>query len=519
MSALACNILTFIKMMRNSEYFEQIDRYIDSDLTESELREFETQQELDSDLADELQLHQEVAQAIVEQDVISLRNNLNIIVRNHSENKDFSTIDSFNFSLSEEFSAFRNLDNQFDVNELQKIEHSFPKIHLYQHHIAGKENVHQFYKEQVDLDSISNDESFTVYEEKLFIEIQNSLDEKDILDIRANLKQISQSIPSHRYSSEEIDNFVNNQMDTELRAQFEEELAINSSLAQEVYLIREIDLALEEKGVMDLRASLNEIQRSALQSSSRIEDIEGYIYNELSEGEVISFEAELTVNKELSSEIELIRNIDLALKENDVMGLRNKLQDIALEIASQKQTERSFVTKVKSRRVVLSSVAASLILLLGITGILSRQSSELELYQKFYSTYQTTGISRSADVAADQTLSMALQRFNDREYDAALLLLEDVISRDQNNMVGRFYTGVSLQELGKYQKAISEYETVITDKDNLFVEQANWYIGLCYLQTNEDKKAYKQFKKIAKEDGFYQLKAEAILRKMKYSEN
>jgi len=86
-------------------------------------------------------------------------------------------------------------------------------------------------------------------------------------------------------------------------------------------------------------------------------------------------------------------------------------------------------------------------------------------------------------------------------------------------MVGHFYSGVSLQELGKYQKAISEYETVITDIDNLFVEQANWYIGLCYLQTNEDKKAYKQFKKIAKEDGFYQLKAEAILRKMKYSEN
>ena len=38
-------------------------------------------------------------------------------------------------------------------------------------------------------------------------------------------------------------------------------------------------------------------------------------------------------------------------------------------------------------------------------------------------------------------------------------------------------------------------------------------------QTNaENKKAYKLFKKIAKNEGFYQQKAEAILNKIKYSE-
>ncbi|MDP3914552.1 MAG: hypothetical protein Q8R96_12540, partial [Bacteroidota bacterium] len=62
---------------------------------------------------------------------------------------------------------------------------------------------------------------------------------------------------------------------------------------------------------------------------------------------------------------------------------------------------------------------------------------------------------------------------------------------------------------------IKEYEAVVTNKDNLFVEQADWYIGLCYLQTNENKKAIKQFKKIANTHGFYQQKALAILRKMK----
>jgi tetratricopeptide (TPR) repeat protein len=161
-------------------------------------------------------------------------------------------------------------------------------------------------------------------------------------------------------------------------------------------------------------------------------------------------------------------------------------------------------------------VAASLILLLGITGIISRQSGDI--YQKFYTRYEATGIVRSANTSANQTLTQALQKFENQDYKAALDLFSEIIAKDQNNMVGHFYAGVSLQETGKYQNAIEEYQTVIIDKDNLFTEQAEWYIGLCYLQTNEDKKAYKQFKKIAKNEGFYQHKAQAILNKIKVSE-
>lgn len=86
-------------------------------------------------------------------------------------------------------------------------------------------------------------------------------------------------------------------------------------------------------------------------------------------------------------------------------------------------------------------------------------------------------------------------------------------------MAGHFYAGAALQETGKYRQAINKYETVIVDNDNLFTEQAQWYIALCYLRTNENKKAYIQFDKIAKKEGFYQFKAKAIVRKMKHNES
>lgn len=508
-------------MIRKSEYFEQTDKFLNSEMTLPELKEFEIQMEIDSELADEVNLHLDVEMAMSEQDIISLRSNLNQIVQNQTDkaNNEISVFDSFSFGLSEEFASHKNLNNQISSDDILNFGHTFPQIHLYQHQIAGKENIHQFYKEQFDAGSVSDEGSFTPFEEELFAEVQNALEENDIFDLRANLNQIAQALPAHQYSAQDLEDYVYNNMDDALKAQFEAELTINSSLVNDLNLFREIDLAGAENDVMNLRASLKEIQKSEFRTSASIEDIENYMYSELSDEELASFEAELISNQNLKEEIELIKNIDLALNESDVMQLRSKLQDIAGQIASEKQTERSFSGKFKFQRtVVISSIAASLILLLGITGLLSRHSSQGELYQKFYNKYETAGIVRSASSTADQTLNSAMQKYEDQDYEAALNLFSKVISNDQNNMAGHFYTGVSLQETGKYQNAIQEYQTVISNKDNLFIEQAQWYIGLCYLQTNENKKAYKQFRNIADNQGFYQAKAQAILKKMEYSE-
>ena len=509
-------------MIRKSEYFEQTDRYINSELTQPELTEFDTQLAIDSDLAEELSLHLDVEQAMCEQDIIALRNNLNQIVQNQTENasnENISVYDSFNFGLSEEFASHNKGNSQLNPNDIFNFGHSFPKIHLYQHKIAGKENIHQFYKEQFESNSGSNEElEFTQFEEELFADIQNALEESDIFDIRANLSQIAHSLPVHQYSVEDIEDFVYDQMDAEQRAQFENELTSNPSLAQEVQLVKEIDLAGAESDIMSLRASLNEIHRYEFQPSANIEELESYIHSELSSEELASFEVELASNQKLMEEVNLIKDIDLALSETDVMQLRGKLQGIASEIAADKQKERSFAGRFSAKRVVLSTVAASLILLLGITGIISRQASQDGIYQRFYNRYEAAGVVRSASTAANLTLTEALQKYENKDYKAALDLFSEVISRDQNNMAGHFYAGISLQETGKYLNAIKEYETVIVDKDNLFTEQAEWYVGLCYLQTNENKKAYRQFNKIAKKEGFYKQNAQAILNKIKRSE-
>ena len=111
-------------MIRKSEYFEQTDKYLNSELTLPELKEFETQMEFDSDLNEEVNLHLDVEQAMCEQDIISLRNTLNQIVQNQTEsasNENISVFDSFSFDVltAEELSLVKGgkvVDAYADLN-------------------------------------------------------------------------------------------------------------------------------------------------------------------------------------------------------------------------------------------------------------------------------------------------------------------------------------------------------------------------------------------------------------------
>ena len=504
-------------MDRKPDNFTLINRYLNEELTEPEARELEREIASNPSLAAELKFHLEVEQAVQEKDIASLRDNMNRIVHHQKTDitdEELVMSEEYSFELADDLSSFNNLKASMKFDDIINFNHTFPKIHLYQHLLAAKENIYQFYKEQQDHIHKKDIESFASEDDALFEEIQDALTENDVLDLRANLKQIASNVSHYSYSSNDLQEYVDGTMDPQLINRLEEDLKFDKSLENEILLYKEIDFAIGEKDVMDLRASLREIKESAPIFNSGLEEIEGYLYNELSEQQLDLFEDELIRNKDLLSEVDLVKGIDRAIQENDIMQLRNNLMNIAEENNNKKQKEQSITGRLWYRKTAISVVAASLILLLGITGLI-RYTSEDNLYRTYYSKYETAGISRSSSTVSDETFAKALQKYNKEDYESALNLLQEVLSKDQNNVAGHFYSAVSLQELGKYYNAIKEYEIVVVDKDNLFMEQAEWYIGLCYLQTKDERKAIQQFKKIADGKGFYQEKAVAILRKLK----
>jgi tetratricopeptide (TPR) repeat protein len=108
----------------------------------------------------------------------------------------------------------------------------------------------------------------------------------------------------------------------------------------------------------------------------------------------------------------------------------------------------------------------------------------------------------------------ALTAYQKEDYEKALTLFEEVLELDQSRMETNLMTGVSNMELDEYEEASNSFRKVINHNDNLFIEQAEWYIGFCYIKTENTDKAIEQFAKIASGNSLNKDKAKKILRKI-----
>lgn len=511
------------KMIRKSEHMEYIDKYLSQELTGDELREFNAELAANQELEEEMMLLQEIEQAVQEQDVMSLRDKLDNIAKsqNQEETENEKVMQSYDFELSENLSSFNEFKEPVTYNDLKAFAESLPVLHLAQHKIAEKENIHQFYKEQnSEMTSAEDEVLLTPQDEAIFKGVEDALAESDILDLRENLKQIAANLPAHERSSQEIEQYIDQDMDESILADFEKELQMNAGLAKDVELYAEINNASAEADIINLRNSLGNIQQTEVSTARKAEEIDQYLRDELSEDERLSFESELSNNPDLAAELKLHAEIDSAISETDILNLRAKLGVINKEITREKGTERSFVARFPNMRVAIGTVAASLILIISVAGLISKHKSvsEAELYTQYYKPYEAAGIFRSGNEDMDDKVSLALNEFNSENYQSALTIFNQILSVDQDNAVGYFYSGMAYQETNQYNEAVESYQKVAELKNNLFVEQAEWYTGLCYLRMEDKKKAYDKFKKIAESKGYYSEQASAILRKINYIE-
>ena len=150
------------------------------------------------------------------------------------------------------------------------------------------------------------------------------------------------------------------------------------------------------------------------------------------------------------------------------------------------------------------------IILLSSLTFYSIENKSIDLYTKYYKTYLTS-INHRGIIKNSDTISTVFYKMNNGNFNEALSILNMIKTR---NYIVDFYTAVSLQEIGNYQDAILNYNKVIKDSDNLFVEQSYWYSGLCYIKLSENEKAIENFKKIP-ENSFYKKQANEIISKIK----
>ncbi len=240
-----------------------------------------------------------------------------------------------------------------------------------------------------------------------------------------------------------------------------------------------------------------------------------YLDGELKDQERKWYEDELLSNPDLVKDLELHRDVNQAIRETDVIRLRNQLDKIhaTVEPEYQESITRKVVQN-KYVRIAAASVVVIVALGLFLNYILSRPADGTELFQRYYET-PVLSVTVRSNAELDNLFHDAIIHYNNGEFTDALSLFEQVIEKDNSNMKAHLATGISHIEINQTKEAEESFETVIQHKDNLYVDRAEWFLALCYLKLNDLDNARQQFDTIAKNDLSYkQNEAKRILKKL-----
>jgi tetratricopeptide (TPR) repeat protein len=194
------------------------------------------------------------------------------------------------------------------------------------------------------------------------------------------------------------------------------------------------------------------------------------------------------------------------------MSLRNKLSEIENR---RKEVKKPVKDSKKTVFIRYAAVFAGLILIGSIAMFSGKNLNSEKIMKHYYKIYEPPTSQRSAESGTNADFTLALEFYNTHDYEKAAVLFNKVLENKPNDMQTVLLKGVSNFEEKKYPEAKQSFVKVIDDKDNLYIDQAQWYLALCYLNTYETEKAKQLFKIIVNGDGIYKSDAKKIIRGLK----
>lgn len=243
--------------------------------------------------------------------------------------------------------------------------------------------------------------------------------------------------------------------------------------------------------------------------------VDEYIYGELDIDEMQHFEQSINTESNPKKEYLLYTDINQAILEEDVMLLRESLDAMYKEVHETKI--KKLPIEFPKRKVYYA--AASIALLIATGGMVYEYSkpslNNNAIYDKYFAPYEVSVTYRSGNEEVDRILIKALEEYENQDYRNAVQLFEKVLEKRSADFAANLYSGISLMETEKYQKATNSFQTIITHNNNLFIEQAKWYLAMCYIKTGQTKKAEITLNELVAIDSYYKKPAKKVLNDLK----
>jgi tetratricopeptide (TPR) repeat protein len=223
------------------------------------------------------------------------------------------------------------------------------------------------------------------------------------------------------------------------------------------------------------------------------EHIDDYFAGNLNPEERKNFERQMETNSAFAEEVAFYLAAKQALKEE----LAGEKKEWFRELASQNATLSEKTRSAQVRRIWVYRLAAAAVFvgIVFFSWSLFFQSSTTPngLAEKYMSTeLEKLGVKMSATL---DSIQEGKGLYNEKQYDRALQIFEQVAQRDSSNSDAKEFAGVTCLRLGKYDKALTYFQQL--EKYALYANPAIFYRALTLMKRNQrgDKEEAKRLLK------------------------
>ena len=236
--------------------------------------------------------------------------------------------------------------------------------------------------------------------------------------------------------------------------------------------------------------------------------IERYLDNKMESSEKRWFEKEMEGNLWLRKELELRRKSNEIVSNFDAVNLRKKLQKAEMHHRNESVIKKA----VRKVPVNYAAIFVGLIIISTLV-ILSEKSIDLRSFtDNAVDNYNALTIHRSGEINAPIQLTKGMELYREGKYNEAIQQFELLVDGNNSAIQSNFLNGIANMQIDRYKEAISSFNTVIKHNDNMFIEDAAYYLSLCYVNIEENERARAILEGIISSESRYRKDAKKVLR-------
>jgi len=243
--------------------------------------------------------------------------------------------------------------------------------------------------------------------------------------------------------------------------------------------------------------------------SEKMDFIERYFDEELSEEELRLFEEKLDCDSKFRDEVNQYELVIGGLKDARSRKMKRGFRSFEDHIHSRKSDHTIF-----TKRMLGYCVALGLLIGFIVNYTISNPEIETKLiFEEYFRPYPNViePVESSGSVEAfNLEFVEVMELYESKQYDKAILGFDKLMLRNKefkNEVL--FYKGVALLAKGNASGAVNQFE--LMDASSRFANQRKWYLSLALVQAGEINEAKDSLNQIILDQSYFMVHAEEVL--------